>query len=143
MAQGRDLDVDKLLEPYGYDMCYKVKGDRNTGEVALGGNKTGFIKTPTTMTQHVQCVKASSAFKKLNAHVAAHGTSMMIVAPWVVHPEAWTKHQIAEVYSTFEAGHKYACVSGGSAPDQDDFGIGHGAWIREPASPWARRPGEN
>ena len=31
------------------------------------------------------------------------------------------------MYSTFEAGHKYTCVAGGSAPGQDDYGIGLGA----------------
>ena len=121
--EGRAVDLDKLSDANGYDMCYKG----GTKEIALGGNKTGVIQTPTTMTQYVQCVKGKPAFVKLNAHVAAHGTSMMIVAPWAVRPEAWTNHQIAEVYSTFEAGHKYPCVSGGSAPGQDDFGIGRGA----------------
>ena len=109
----------------GHDMCYQVINAFE--EVALGGNKTGVIQTPTTMTQYVNCVKEKPAFKKLRGHVDAHGTSMMIVAPWAVQPEAWTKDHLAEVYSMFEAGHKYPCVAGGSAPGQDDYGIGNGA----------------
>ena len=127
MAHGRDAEKDKIMDEQGRDMCFKSRGAGIGEEMDLGGNKTGVIYTPTTMTQYVQCVKASSAFKKLNDHVAAHGTSMMIVAPWAVRPEAWTNHQIAEVYSTFEAGHKYACVSGGTALGQANYGIGVGA----------------
>ena len=127
---GREVDDTKLVDMSGYDSCFKANkmhNGRHSGEVALGDNKTGVIQTPTTMSQYVDCVKAKPAFQKLNAHVAAHGTSMMIVAPWAVHPEAWTKHQIAEVYSTFEVGHKYSCVAGGSTPEQNDYGIGLGA----------------
>merc|ERR1711998_480452 len=42
------------------------------------------------------------------------------------------------VYSTFEAGHKYSCVSGGSLPEQKDYGIGTG--ICSPTGGSAKSP---
>ena len=45
MAQGREVDVDKLLDANGVDMCYKEPWSyKKPNEIPLGGNKTGVIQ---------------------------------------------------------------------------------------------------
>merc|ERR1719387_1625675 len=67
-------------------------------------------------------------------HVTSHGTSIMIVAPWAVLPSPELP-QNSNLYTSFEAGHKYSCVSGGSTPEQEDYGLGSGICLPEASAP--------
>ena len=117
----RGVDETKIMGEGDIDMCFQHKKE----EVDLGGGQVGVQQSSTTATEYVQCVKNMPAYKMMYEHVSSIGASIMVIAPWVVMPSPELA-QNSLVYTSFEAGHKYSCVSGGSTPEQMDYGVGTG-----------------
>ena len=124
--EGRKADDIKVLDPNKIDMCFQ----HNMEVMGLEDGGKGVRQSTTTAAEYVKCVKTAPAYKMMFDHVTRHGTSMMIVAPWAVMPSTGL-YQNPPVYTSFEAGHKYSCVAGGSTPGSPGFGVGSGI------CPWA------
>ena len=117
----RSLDVARFKG--GVEMCIlKFHQGQERQEMKWRNDAT-----PTTHTEYLDCVRGSPSYQIIKNHALAAGSVLQVAAPWQINPRGFKPEggalmRTGDFYMPHAAGHKFACVAGGSTPSAPDYG---------------------